>query len=156
MNKAFWSLVNKRRNPCIKDTLLPRRVQSTPLSARSTWHMWELLAGKRTAVLPRHARGGRIRSYPDVCAIKLKGHTYTNRRPGQNITQRVFDTWVPPLIDPTAMLWNNCPWLSLPGWYGCAHAWGTGQAEGWVYVCAPCFKFVFSKCYFDFCFSFVF
>ena len=22
---------------------------------------------------------------------------------------------------------NCCPWLPLPGWYGCAHAWGTGQ-----------------------------
>ena len=24
-----------------------------------------------------------------------------------------------------------CPWLPLPGWYGCAHAWGTGQAVVW-------------------------
>ena len=29
----------------------------------------------------------------------------------------------------------------LPGWYGCAHAWGTGQAVGWC-MCAPCFKLV--------------
>jgi len=30
---------------------------------------------------------------------------------------------------------NCCPWLPLPGWYGCAHAWGTGQGRGLVYVC---------------------
>ena len=42
-----------------------------PLSNSSTQHMWELLAGNRTAVLPRHARGRRIRSYPDLCASKF-------------------------------------------------------------------------------------
>ena len=47
-------------NPCLKDPLLPRRVQSSLLSASSTQHMWELLAGNRTAVLPRHAWGRRI------------------------------------------------------------------------------------------------
>ena len=31
---------------------------------------------------------------------------------------------------------------ALPGRYGCAHAWGTGQAEDRC-MCAPCFKFVF-------------
>ena len=35
-------------------------LQSTHLSASSTQHMWELLAGNRTAVLPRHARQRRI------------------------------------------------------------------------------------------------
>ena len=35
--------------------LLPRRVQTTPLSSSSTQHMWELLAGSRTAVLPWYA-----------------------------------------------------------------------------------------------------
>ena len=35
----------------------PRRVQSTTFSARSTQHMWWLLAGMRTAVLPRHYGG---------------------------------------------------------------------------------------------------
>ena len=35
------------------------RVQSITLSARSTQHMWELLAGNRTAVLPRRAQGRR-------------------------------------------------------------------------------------------------
>ena len=43
-----------------KTCQLPRRVQSTHLSASSTQHMWELLAGNRTAVLPRHARQRRI------------------------------------------------------------------------------------------------
>ena len=38
---------------------LPRTLSS----ARSTQHMWELLAGNRTAVLPRHARGRWITSY---------------------------------------------------------------------------------------------
>ena len=32
--------------------------------------MWELLAGNRTAVLPRRAWGRRIRSYPDLCATE--------------------------------------------------------------------------------------
>ena len=26
---------------------------------------------------------------------------------------------------------NSCPWLPLLGWYGCAHALGTGQTVGW-------------------------
>ena len=26
---------------------------------------------------------------------------------------------------------KSCPWLPLPGWYGCAHALGTGQTVGW-------------------------
>ena len=51
--KAIRSMNGK--NPHLKDPLLPRRVQSTPLSTSSTQHMWELLAGNRTAVLPRHA-----------------------------------------------------------------------------------------------------
>ena len=41
---------------------MPRRVQSTPVSASSTQHMWELLAGNYTALLPRHAPGRRIRT----------------------------------------------------------------------------------------------
>ena len=63
--KSTW---NCGQVPCIKDPLLPRWVQSTPVSASSTQHMRELLAGNRAAVLPRHARGRRIRSYPDLCA----------------------------------------------------------------------------------------
>ena len=46
------------KSPCIKDPLLPRRVQSTPVSASSTQHMWELLAGNCTALLAQHAREG--------------------------------------------------------------------------------------------------
>ena len=29
----------------------------------------------------------------------------------------------------------SCPWLPLPGWYGCAHALCTGQTVGWCWVC---------------------
>ena len=47
-------------NPCLKEPLLQNSVQSTPYSASSTQHMWELLAGNRTAVLPPHTRGRRI------------------------------------------------------------------------------------------------
>ena len=40
------------------------------------------------------------------------------------------------------------PWLPLPGLYGCAHAWGAGQA---MILCmyAPCFKFLLlaGKCW---------
>ena len=31
-------------------------------------------------------------------------------------------------------------WLPLPGCYGCAHAWGNGQAVSRS-MCVPCFKF---------------
>ena len=58
----------RTKSPCIKEPLLPRRMQSTPVRASSTQHMWELLAGNCTALFPRHARGKRIRSYPDLCA----------------------------------------------------------------------------------------
>ena len=46
--------------------------------------MLELLAGNRTAVLPRLARGRRIRSYPDLCASKFNK---TNLRQGAHIHQ---------------------------------------------------------------------
>ena len=61
--------VHKRgKSPCIKDPLLPRRAQRTPVSAGSTQHMWELLAGNCKALLSRHERGRRITSYPHLCA----------------------------------------------------------------------------------------
>ena len=43
------------QNPRLKNSL-PRRVQSSVSSARSTQHMRELLAGNRTSILPQHAR----------------------------------------------------------------------------------------------------
>ena len=46
--------------------------------------MWELLAGDRTAVLPRHARSRRIRRYPDLCASKFNK---TNLKQGAHIHQ---------------------------------------------------------------------
>ena len=46
------------KNSCIKVPFLPRRVLLK--SASFTQHMWELLAGNRPAVLPRHARRRQI------------------------------------------------------------------------------------------------
>ena len=53
-----------------KGPFLPRQVQSTPLSASSTHHLWELLAWNCTTVLPRHALGRRISIFADLCASK--------------------------------------------------------------------------------------
>ena len=47
----------------LKLPLLLRRVESSPSSASSTQHLWELLAGNCTAVLPRHAWERWITSY---------------------------------------------------------------------------------------------
>ena len=35
----------------------------------------------------------------------------------------------PPLPPPARALWrrHSCPWLSLPGWYSCAHGVATGR-----------------------------
>ena len=49
---------------------LPTQVQSNHLSASSTQHTWELLAGNCTAVFPRHALGRRISISADLCASK--------------------------------------------------------------------------------------
>ena len=56
-------------NPRLKNLLLPRWVQSCLSSASSRQHMWELLAGNRTAVLPRNARGRRIMGFLYVCPL---------------------------------------------------------------------------------------
>ena len=45
------------QKPYVVCPLLPRRVQSAPLSASSKQHIWELVAGNHTAVLPRYALG---------------------------------------------------------------------------------------------------
>ena len=58
--KGFYSQAHK-------DPLLPRRVQSTPLSNSSTVYKWKLLVGTRKTVLPRHAYGNGIRKI-DLCA----------------------------------------------------------------------------------------
>ena len=39
---------------------------------------------------------------------------------------------------------NSCPWLPLPGWYGFAHVWGTGEAMCWS-MRALCFQFVLTS-----------
>ena len=65
-------------------------------------------------------------------------------------TRRKF----PPFINRTALprCWhgpqqgrNSCPWLSLPAWYGCAHAWGTGPTVGWS-IGAPCLDLHYFQC----------
>ena len=45
------------------------------------------------------------------------------------------------LMSPKPLEENRCPWLPLPAWYGCVHAWGNGQAVGCC-MCAPCFTLV--------------
>ena len=76
--------VNDRgKSPCIRPFIAGASA-STPLSDSSTQHMLELLAGNRTAVLPRLARGRRIRSYPDLCASKFKK---TNLKQGAHMHQ---------------------------------------------------------------------
>ena len=126
-------------NLCLKDTFLPRRVQSTPSSTSSTQYMWELLAGNHIAVLPQHARGRHIRSYPDLCASKFNK---TNLKQLAHI--RHPTDWPVP---------HTCAQPYHPGrgshgqlfccfgWWMCflcfKFVWGAGQAEGWC-MCAPC------------------
>ena len=49
--------------------LWPGKAEASTLSASSTQHMWELLAGNRTAVLPRHAQGRQIMGLVYVCPL---------------------------------------------------------------------------------------
>ena len=70
-------------------------------SASSTQHMWELLAGNRTAVLPRHARRRQIRSYPDLCASKFNK---TNLKQGAHIHQ--------PTTSSTSRMRTTCVFFS--------------------------------------------
>lgn len=53
----------KTRNCYVSYPLLRRHVQSILLSASSTQHLWELLAGNRKAGLPWHALGGGLASF---------------------------------------------------------------------------------------------
>ena len=78
---AIGSMIGQ--NPRVSQTLSGASA-STSLSDSSTQHMWEPLAGNRTAVLPRLARGRRIRSYLDLCASKFKK---TNLKQGTHIHQ---------------------------------------------------------------------
>ena len=54
------------RETCVKR---PFPAKVSPLSASSTQHMWELLAGNRTAALPQHARGRQITGLVYVCPL---------------------------------------------------------------------------------------
>ena len=54
------------QKPCIKETVPS---ETSPLPASSTQHIWELLAGNRTAVLPRHAQARRIMGLVYVCPL---------------------------------------------------------------------------------------
>ena len=56
-------------NPRLRNLLLPRWVQSCLSSASCRQHMWELLAGNRTAVLPRNARVRQIMGLVYVCPL---------------------------------------------------------------------------------------
>ena len=92
-------------------------MQSTHLCPSPTQLMWELLAGNRTAVLPRRAWVRRFRSYTLICAPV-----------NTNLTQEAH------IHQPTAWR-SNCPWLPLPGgiWLcACLRYW---QGRWVVYVC---------------------
>ena len=58
--------------PHVVYLVLPRWVQSTSLSDNSTQHVWELLAGNRTAVPMQHALRRWIRLEPIGVSINLK------------------------------------------------------------------------------------
>ena len=67
---------------------------------------------------------------------------------------RFWDAGSPLPYSLTKQLWhtggtqqeqNSCLWLSLPAWYGCAHAWRTGLAVGRC-MCAPCVTFALFQC----------
>ena len=60
---GHWSVT---RETCAKR---PFPAEVSPLSASSTQHMWELLAGTRTAALPQHARGRQITGLVYVCPL---------------------------------------------------------------------------------------
>ena len=47
----------------------PFPAEVSPLSASSTQHIWELLAGNCTAALPRHARGRQITGLVYACPL---------------------------------------------------------------------------------------
>ena len=61
---GHWSVTGEH---VYKDPLLQSPL--SPLSASSTQHMWELLAGNRTAALPRHALGRQITGLVYVCPL---------------------------------------------------------------------------------------
>ena len=69
---AWYSCqVNEQEKPVSqRPSTAARWVQSTPLSASSTQHMWELLAGNHWAVLPRRVWGRRIMGW-SMCAPQL-------------------------------------------------------------------------------------
>ena len=71
--RPYWgsSAWHSRRSvtgqkPYVKET---DPVEASPLPASSTQHMCELLAGNRTAVLPRHAQARRIMGLVYVCSL---------------------------------------------------------------------------------------
>ena len=70
----------------MEDPLLPERVQACKHSFKRQLHTTHVgtIGWERTAVLPRLARGRRIRSYPDLCASKFKK---TNLKQGAHIHQ---------------------------------------------------------------------
>ena len=100
-NKPFLkTLVNcfVSEYPRIKDPLVPRRVQSIPLCARSTVNKQQLLVGNCKTILPRYAYGDGIRKI-DLCAQKILKqpnyalkHTYQLRGMAQYPTESSSST----------------------------------------------------------------
>ena len=81
LSRAYWGppawqsrWVNERGKPASQKPLNPEDwVRSCLPGASYTQHMWELLAGNRTVVLPRHARGRWITSYQ---YIEARAHVH--------------------------------------------------------------------------------
>ena len=72
--KKIRRVHERAKSPCIKDPLLPRRVQSTPLSASSTQHTWELLAGELHGTSPTTCAGKADQELPwSVCQLPHLG-----------------------------------------------------------------------------------
>ena len=109
-----------RKNQSLKASLLPRRVQSTPLSASSTQHTWELLAGDRTAVLPRHARGRRIisLSFENTelnCSTAKRIEISTLHSKFLEILKFVFLFEVAHMQEPIMGSWQTSFWVKFSG-----------------------------------------
>ena len=65
LNSMAWPSVSDW-GTCVQR---PFTAEASPLSASSTQHMWELLAGNCTAALPRHARGRQITGLVYECPL---------------------------------------------------------------------------------------
>ena len=72
--KKIRRVHERAKSSCIKEPLLPRRVQSTPLSASSTQHTWELLAAELHGTSPTTCAGKADQELPwSVCQLPHLG-----------------------------------------------------------------------------------